>query len=222
MSLKLRSGQVAMVVILVVLVGLTIGVAVLGRSVTNVGISLQEEERARSFSAAEAGVEDALRQDLSILAGSGGNFSVGDSAVTYTVAKLTNVVSEIDPGEVVTVNWAKSDPGASSFSVNWTNGSCGSVALISTTITPLAAVTHASFASGPQTFNKGTGGLVRFRIAGCRSKVTITGQGGALSFFQVDSKGTSGTSSSKVQVVRSAPAASGLLDFALFSGGNID
>ena len=72
MSLKLRSGQVAMVVILVVLVGLTIGVAVLGRSVTNVGISLQEEERARSFSAAEAGVEDALRQDLSILAGSGG------------------------------------------------------------------------------------------------------------------------------------------------------
>lgn len=211
-----------MVVVLVVLVGLTIGVAVLGRSVTNVGISLQEEERARSFSAAEAGVEDALRQDLSILAGSGGNFSVGDSSVSYTVAKLTNVVSEIDPGEVVTVNWSKSDPGASSFSVDWTNGSCGSVALISTTITPLAVVTHVSFASGPQVFNKGTGGLVRLRIAGCRSKVTITGQGGALSFFQVDSKGISGTSSSKVQVVRSAPAASGLLDFALFSGGNID
>ncbi|MBI5356874.1 hypothetical protein HZB78_04700 [Candidatus Collierbacteria bacterium] len=217
-----RKGQVAMVVILVVLVGLTIGVAVLGRSVTNVGISLQEEERARSFSAAEAGVEDALRQDLSILAGSGGNFSVGNSAVSYTVAKLTNVVSEINPGEVVTINWAKSDPGANSFSAAWTNGSCGSVALISTTITPLAAVTHASFATGPQTFNKGSGGLVRLRIAGCRSKVTITGQGGALSFFQVDSKGTSGTSSSKVQVVRSAPAASGLLDFALFSGGNID
>lgn len=215
-----RKGQVAMVVVLVVLVGLTIGVAILGRSVTNVGISSQEEERARSFSAAEAGVEDALRQDLSTIAG--GNFPIGESAVSYTVSKLIDIVSEINPGEVVTVDWAKSDPGAYSFSVNWTNGSCGSVSLISTTITPAAAVTHASFTSGPQTFNEGSGGLVRLRFAGCRTNVTIAGQGGKLSFFQVDSLGTSGVSSSKVQVVRSAPAASGLLDFAIFSGGNTD
>ena len=209
-----------MIVVLVVLVGLTIGVAVLGRSVTNVGLSRQEEERARSFSAAEAGVEDALRQDLSILAGSGGNFSVGESAVSYTVSKLTNVVTEINPGEVATVDWSKSDASATSFSVAWTGTTC-SPNLVAVAITPAGTVVY-SVPSTPATFSKGSGGLVRMRFAGCRTNATISGTGGALSFFQVDSVGTSGEAHSKVEVVRSAPAASGLLDFAVFSGGDID
>ncbi|MBI2309472.1 hypothetical protein HYU89_01070 [Candidatus Collierbacteria bacterium] len=215
-----RNGQVAMVVILVVLVGLTIGVAILGRGVTNVGLSNQEEERARSFSAAEAGVEDALRQDLlSIVAGSGGGqFNVGESAVSYTVAKLTHVTSEINPGEVVTVDWSKS--GASSFSVAWTGSTCSSN-LVAITITSAGAVVH-SVPSSPATFPKSPGGLVRMRFAGCRTNVTIDGIGGDLSFFQVDSVGTFGEAHSKVEVVRSAPAASGLLDFAVFSGADID
>ena len=218
MNIFKRKGQVALVVVLVVLVGLTIGVAILGRSVTNVGISNQEEERARSFSAAEAGVEDALRQDLSILAGSGGNFNVGNSAVSYTVAKLTNVTSEINPGEVVTVDWNKS--GASSFSVTWA-GICSSN-LVATTITSAGEVVH-SVPSSPATFSKGIGGgVVRMRFVGCRTNVTINGTDGDLSFFQIDSMGTSGEASSKVEVVRSAPAAAGLLDFAVFSGGDIN
>jgi Tfp pilus assembly protein PilX len=218
MSIFKRKGQVALVVILVVLVGLTVGVAILGRSVTNVGISNQEEERARSFSAAEAGVEDALRQDLSILAGSGGNFNIGDSSVSYKVSKLTNVTSEINPGEVVTVDWSKS--GASSFSVTWSGATCTSN-LVATAITSDGAVVH-SVPSSPATFSKGPGGLVRMRFAGCRTNVTINGTGGDLSFFQVDSVGTSGEANSRVEVVRSAPAASGLLDFAVFSGGDIN
>lgn len=211
-----------MVVVLVVLVGLTIGVAILGRSVTNVGISSQEEERARSFSAAEAGVEDALRQDLSsIVAGSGGDqFNIGESTVSYTVSKLTNVTSEINPGEVVTVDWSKSDASAVSFSVAWTGTGC-SPDLVATAITPAGAVVH-SAPSSPAIFSKGAGGLVRMRFAGCRTNVTINGTGGALSFFQVNSVGTSGEANSQVEVVRSAPAASGLLDFAVFSGGDID
>ena len=220
MNIFKRKGQVALVVVLVVLVGLTIGVAILGRSVTNVGISNQEEERARSFSAAEAGVEDALRQDLSMLAisGSGGNFNVGNSSVSYKVSKLTNVTAEINPGEVVTVDWSKS--GASSFSVAWTGATCSSN-LVATAITSAGTVVH-SVPSSPATFSKGSGGLVRMRFVGCRTNVTINGTGGDLSFFQVDSVGTSGEANSKVEVVRSAPAASGLLDFAVFSGGDIN
>jgi len=220
MNIFKRKGQVALVVVLVVLVGLTIGVAILGRSVTNVGISNQEEERARSFSAAEAGVEDALRQDLSMLAisGSGGNFNVGNSSVSYKVSKLTNVTAEINPGEVVTVDWSKS--GASSFSVAWTGATCSSN-LVATAITSAGTVVH-SVPSSPATFSKGSGGLVRMRFVGCRTNVTINGTGGDLSFFQVDSVGTFGEAHSKVEVVRSAPAASGLLDFAVFSGADID
>ena len=175
-----------------------------------------------SFFAAEAGGEDALRQDLSsIVAGSGGGqFNVGESAVSYTVSKLTNVVSEINPGEVVTVDWSKSDASATSFSVAWSGTSC-SPNLVATSITPAGAVVH-SAPSSPATFPKGSGGLVRMRFAGCRTNVTISGTGGALSFFQVNSVGTSGEANSEVEVVRSAPAASGLLDFAVFSGGDID
>ena len=223
MNIFKRKGQVAMVVVLVVLVGLTIGVAILGRSVTNVGISSKEEERARSFSAAEAGVEDALRQDLSMLAisGSGGDFNVGNSSVSYKVSKLTDVTSEINPGEVVTVDWSKS--GATSFTVTWTGTNC-SPNLVATTITSAGAVVH-SVPSTPATFSKGSGGLVRMRFAmeipGCRTNVTIHGTDGDLSFFQVDSVGTSGEANSKIEVVRST-AASGLLDFAVFSGGDIN
>ena len=223
MNIFKRKGQVALVVVLVVLVGLTIGVAILGRSVTNVGISNQEEERARSFSAAEAGVEDALRQDLSMLAisGSGGNFNVGNSSVSYKVSKLTNVTAEINPGEVVTVDWSKS--GASAFSVAWTGTTCSSN-LVATAITSAGTVVHSVPSSPPPpvTFSKSPGGLVRMRFVGCRTNVTINGTGGDLSFFQVDTVGTSGEANSKVEVVRSAPAASGLLDFAVFSGGDIN
>jgi len=105
--MSFRPGQAALIVTLVVIVGLTVAVAVISRSVTDVGVSTQEEDRARSFSAAEAGVEDALRQDLSTIAG--GNFQVGGQETTtnYTVTKLTNVTARIDPGQVLTIDWSK-------------------------------------------------------------------------------------------------------------------
>lgn len=220
--MKIRSGQVALIVVLVVLVGLTVGVAVAGRSVTSLSIGSQEEERARSFSAAEAGIEDALRQDLSILAGSSGQFAVGNAAVSYTVTKLTNIVSEVNSGEVVTVNWSKSDPGASSFSVSWSGVSCGGVNLAATAVTPAGGITHRLETASPATFTKGAGGLVRLRFVGCQTTATISGQGGALSLYQVNSLGTSGEAKSKVQLSRSVSSPMGLMDFAVFSGGGID
>lgn len=57
----LPSGQALLIIVLVMAVALTIGLAVISRSITDIRISSQEEESARVFSAAEAGIEKALK-----------------------------------------------------------------------------------------------------------------------------------------------------------------
>lgn len=55
-----NSGQALLIILLVMAVALTIGLSVIARSITDIAISHKEEEAARAFSAAEAGVEQAL------------------------------------------------------------------------------------------------------------------------------------------------------------------
>lgn len=56
-----QKGQALLIIVLVMVVALTTGLAVVGRSITNLRISNEEESSQRAFSAAEAGVEQALR-----------------------------------------------------------------------------------------------------------------------------------------------------------------
>jgi hypothetical protein len=60
-EMRKNSGQTLLIILLVMAVGLTIGLAVISRSVTDIRISRQEEESARVFSVAEAGIEEALK-----------------------------------------------------------------------------------------------------------------------------------------------------------------
>jgi hypothetical protein len=55
-----EGGQVLLVILLIMAVALTIGLAVTSRTVTDIEISEGSEEAARAFSAAEAGIEEAL------------------------------------------------------------------------------------------------------------------------------------------------------------------
>lgn len=55
-----QKGQALLIIVLVMAVALTIGLAVISRSVTDIKISKQEEDSARVFSVAEAGIEEAL------------------------------------------------------------------------------------------------------------------------------------------------------------------
>lgn len=72
-----EKGQALVIVLLVMAVGLTMGLAVVSRSVTDIRISQQEEESARVFSAAEAGIEDAM------ISGPG-DYTVGEGAGEIT------------------------------------------------------------------------------------------------------------------------------------------
>lgn len=57
---KNQSGQVLLITLLALAVATTIGLGIIGRSSTDVSISNRIEESARAFSAAEAGIEQAL------------------------------------------------------------------------------------------------------------------------------------------------------------------
>jgi len=78
------SGQSLLIILLVTAVILTIGLAVASYSITDIKISQQEEESARAFSAAEAGIEKSLQ--------------IG-AATNTTIEGITNSVTQEVQGE---------------------------------------------------------------------------------------------------------------------------
>lgn len=112
------SGQAVLLILLVVAVALGLGLSIMSQSTTDIRMSQQEQESARAFSAAEAGIEDALK---AITVGSG-NLTVDGIDVNYTVTGQQflqgrfpeNGVAQVilDGNEnILTINWVeKGDP----------------------------------------------------------------------------------------------------------------
>ncbi|MBI4084310.1 MAG: pilus assembly PilX N-terminal domain-containing protein [Candidatus Levybacteria bacterium] len=57
----LQKGQLLLIVILIMTVALTVGLSITTRSITNLRVTEEEEESQQAFSAAEAGIEQALK-----------------------------------------------------------------------------------------------------------------------------------------------------------------
>lgn len=102
--MRKNSGQVALVALLVMTVLLTVGLAAATRSITDIRISTETEESARAFSAAEAGIEDALRQDLSTWTPPPGGITVGDLTADVSVKISKSFETARDKDEVAQVN----------------------------------------------------------------------------------------------------------------------
>lgn len=80
-----QAGQALLIVVLIMVVALTIGLSVAGRVITNSRTATEQENSQRAFSAAEAGIEQALTQgDLSPLSG-----QLRNASYTTTIADLT-------------------------------------------------------------------------------------------------------------------------------------
>ncbi len=80
-----NSGQVVLMLVLITIVGLTIALSLISRTVTDIRISSQIEQSGRAFSAAEAGVENALK---GAAVGSPGTVSLSNASATYEVTQL--------------------------------------------------------------------------------------------------------------------------------------
>lgn len=117
-----QSGQAGLIVLLMTVVVLTLGISVASRSTTDVKLSRQEEESNRAYNAAEAGVEDALSQNLNF----GGTIYSGSTTVdsnidvNYTIEKLNILetrlfqglsaqadVTGVAAGQGIQIQWAK-------------------------------------------------------------------------------------------------------------------
>ena len=90
---KKQRGQAILIVVLVMAIALTVALAIVSRSITDVRVSRQEEESARAFSAAEAGIEKAVAQGLY-----SGSFTLNGQEISYSVAS-----SEVGGGGVTEI-----------------------------------------------------------------------------------------------------------------------
>ena len=81
-------GQALLMVLLSMSVVLTIVLSILARSTVDIGVSTRSEESVRAFSAAEAGIEQAL------VAGSTGDVTIGDATFNASVTDFSSGVTE--------------------------------------------------------------------------------------------------------------------------------
>lgn len=109
-----ESGQALVLVLLSLAVVVTVVLYVLSRSVTDISVSSRESQSVSAFSAAEAGVEQALV----IGSGSGGNVSIGDASYNAQVSDVANgsrsfiYPVELNSGDSM-ILWFKSPDGGS-------------------------------------------------------------------------------------------------------------
>src|SRR5579885_3559975 len=56
-----QDGQAFLIVVLVMVIALTVGLSIASRTITNLRVSTEEENSQKAFSAAESGIEQALK-----------------------------------------------------------------------------------------------------------------------------------------------------------------
>jgi type II secretory pathway pseudopilin PulG len=103
---KSQSGQVAVIVLLIMAGMLTMGLSVATRTTQEALLSGQESQSARVFNAAEQGIEEAMSQDLKAL----GEFTQGSVTavdgvdVDYSVTKVDKLQTKLFEGIAIDVD----------------------------------------------------------------------------------------------------------------------
>lgn len=228
--MKKDLGQIALGILLIMLVLLTVGLAVVSRSVTDIRISKETEESARAFSVAEAGIEEALKQDLSVWAG--GDVPVGDLEAKVTVTMTNSFETRIERGETAEVN-LKDYSG--NIEVSWSGKGLeltliykdGGDWKIKRDAFTLSACGNLRQESSPVTFNvpnsdSGTEKILRVRPVCAKATITVSGDLPNQS-YKVRSSATIPESGQTrvVEVTRSLPILPPIFDYVLFSGGEL-
>lgn len=98
-----ESGQIAIIILLIMVVLLTIGLSLATRTTQEVFLSQQEAESTRVFNAAESGVEDALSQDFSAITSieSLPDVNIADVDTDTSITPLTDFETQITEGAAI-------------------------------------------------------------------------------------------------------------------------
>jgi Tfp pilus assembly protein PilX len=129
---KNQSGQIAIVILLIMVVLLTVGLSLASRTTQEVFLSQQEAESTRVFNAAESGIEDALSQDFSAISAETTLADIGVADVTTTTKITPQGVLETQITEGSTVHLDLSaNFGGNTIGIEWSRVSgCDSSASI--------------------------------------------------------------------------------------------
>lgn len=99
-----QSGQIVVILLLIMLVGVTIGLSITTRTLQQMKVATVSEQSSRAYTAAEAAIEDALRQEL--YGGMTGSVSLGPSIdeARYEVEETPEFSLTVQKDEVAQVN----------------------------------------------------------------------------------------------------------------------
>lgn len=84
-----QSGQMVILVLLVLVIALTIGLSLIARSTQNIRLSTNTELSNRAYSAAEAGIEESLRAGTTTGTSTPATIGNGNNLATYTTISTT-------------------------------------------------------------------------------------------------------------------------------------
>lgn len=116
------SGQAVLLVLLVVAVALGLGLSIISQSTTDVRISQQEQNSARAFNAAEAGIEEALKQISTVPLDSPQTLSVDNIPINYTVSGQSFLEAKFKENESAQVLLSGT---ANTLTVEWVDSGNG-------------------------------------------------------------------------------------------------
>lgn len=123
-----QSGQIGVIILLIMVVILTIGLSVASRTTQESFLTTQTAESARVFNAAEAGIEEALSTDLVSLTDqttTGTVDGVDDTSVTYTITKVNGLQTKLFEGVSVALNVTGVTNG-NGITIDWSRQNCAS------------------------------------------------------------------------------------------------
>lgn len=131
-SKNAQSGQIAVIVLLIMAVLLVIGISLANRTSQEITLSSQQQETTRVFNAAETGIEQALQDQLGIANTDTTTETVDNISVTTSVvAAQSTDQNTIAPGDTRTY---QPDGNPASFSINWSGATCATQASLVLTV----------------------------------------------------------------------------------------
>jgi hypothetical protein len=240
----MKQGQAVLIVLLVAAVALVFGLSIISQSTTDVRISQHENEAARAFNAAEAGIEDALKQINTLILGVPQALDVNNIPVSYEVngqTYLEGVYKENETATVmlggvintITIEWGEditdcSEAAALEITIIDVLGNTVKQAVnacyVDNHIIELAAdpISPGYFKS--YGFFVGSDDrLIRIRPIYNQTKLKVSGLDILpIQAYQVNSEAQSPSLESKaISVSRTEPATPSIFDYVLFSGINV-
>lgn len=250
-SNKKESGQVAIIILLIMVVLLTVGLSLASRTTQDVFLSQQEAESARVFNAAEVGLEDALSQDFDSISGTyvvPDNGAVSDVDTTTTITSTTTLETQVVEGAAVhldlngfsgnvELSWARenncNDAASILMSIYYTDGTSSETEVVHEAFSPgncradeFEEITTAG-ASGY--YRRTTVAIpanalfARLRPVYNDTSLKVTGTGLPNQYFVIRSEADNaeGEENRTVEVGRTLSTAPLFMDYALYSGAGI-